>query len=99
MIVAIFDLPGFSKENYDDIVAELRNSGGFPENHRLSHVAFMKGNSISVIDVWTSQEELMKFGQERLFPIFGKLGLTPPPPQIFPTHHFVTVDGEELTSA
>jgi hypothetical protein len=98
-IVAIFDLPGYTQQNYDDIVAELKASGGFPHESRQSHVAFQKGDNWCVIDVWDSQEALMEFGQKRLFPIFEKLGLTPQPPQIFPAHHFVDANAVEFVSA
>jgi hypothetical protein len=98
-IVAIFDLPGYTQKNYDDIVAELKAAGGFANDNRPSHVAFQKGDNWCVIDVWNSQEALMEFGQNTLFPIFAKLGLTPQTPQIFPAHNFVGTTVEELISA
>jgi hypothetical protein len=88
-IVAIFELEGFTQKNYDDIVEELKASGGFPDERRISHAAFQKGPNWCVVDVWKSADDLMDFGKERLFPIFEKLGLKPNPPQIYPVHHFV----------
>lgn len=90
-IVAFFDLPGFTQKNYDDILTELKNNGGWPpekEEGLLSHVSFQKGDNWCVVDVWESQEQFMAFGQNRLFPIFGRLGLHPAPPQVFPAHIF-----------
>jgi hypothetical protein len=98
-IVAIFELSGFTEKNYDDIVAELKAAGGFPNENRPSHAAFQKGDKWCVIDVWNSEAALMEFGQKTLFPIFGKLGLTPQPPQIFPLHHFLCTNAEEFISA
>jgi hypothetical protein len=98
-IIAIFELTGFTQKNYDDIVAELKASGGFPNDDRPSHVAFQKGDNWCVIDVWNSEEALTQFGQNTLFPIFAKLGLVPQPPQIFPVHHFLTSGAEEFISA
>lgn len=93
-IVAFFDLPGFTQKNYDDILLELDKNGNWPPTDGLlSHTAFQKGNSWCVIDVWTSQEKFLSFGQNSLFPIFKKLGLNPSPPQIYPAHKFVKVGG------
>jgi hypothetical protein len=97
-MVSIFDLQGLTQKNYDDIVAELKANGGFPHEHRLSHAAFQKGDGWCVIDVWDSVEDLMEFGQNRLFPIFGKLGLTASQPQIYPVHHFIGANAEEFIS-
>jgi hypothetical protein len=98
-IVAIFELTGFTQKNYDDIMNELKNSGGTVQKGRPSHVSFQKGDHWCVIDVWDSPEDLMGFGQSRLFPIFGKLGLTPPSPQIYPVHHFIGTGAEEFISS
>ena len=92
-IVAFFDLPDFTQKNYDDTLAELKSNGGWPpkkEEGLLSHISFQKGDNWCVVDVWESQEQFMAFGQNRLFPIFGKLGLNPAPPQVFPLHIFAT---------
>jgi hypothetical protein len=88
-IVAVFDLAGFTQQNYDAIVEELKATGGFPDERRISHAAFQKGSNWCVVDVWCTAEDLMDFGKERLFPIFEKLGLQPEPPQIYALHHYV----------
>ncbi len=92
-VVALFDLSDFTQKNYDDILAELKSHGGWPpkkEEGLLSHVSFQKGDKWCVVDVWESHEQFMAFGEKRLFPIFGKLGLHPAPPQVFPAHIFAT---------
>ena len=98
-VVALFELSGFTQKNYDDIVAELKATVGFPNEDRPAHAAFQKGDKWCVVDVWNSEEALMKFGQNTLFPIFAKLGLTPQPPQVFPVHHFIGAGLEEFISA
>lgn len=98
-IVAIIELEGFTQKNYDDIVIELAASGGIKMPARLSHAAFQKGDKWCVVDVWDSAEDLMEFGQNRLFPVFGKMGLTPPQPQVFPVHHFISMGEGEFISA
>ena len=92
-IVAFFDIPGFTQKNYDDILTELEMNGVFPPKEGLlSHVSFQKGDNWCVVDVWESEQQFMAFGQERLFPIFAKLGLNPTPPQIYPAHKFATAE-------
>ena len=95
-IVALFEIPGMTSAQYDAIVDELKAQGGFPHKDRPSHVAWQKGDSWCVADVWNSQEALMEFGQNTLFPIFVKLGITPTPPQIFPVHHSIFTEIEEF---
>jgi hypothetical protein len=98
-IIVISELSGFTKKNYDDVVAELKATGSFLNENRPSHAAFQKGDKWCVIDVWNSEADFMEFGEKTLFPIFGKLGLTPQPPQIFPVHHFIGANAEEFISA
>lgn len=98
-IVALFEIPGMTAAQYDAIVNELNAVGGFPHKQRPSHIAWQDGNNWCVTDVWNSQEELMDFGQQTLFPIFAKLGITPVPPRIFPVHHFVGNVAEEFNQA
>lgn len=97
-IVAIFELQGFTQKNYDDIIRELKGNNIFLNEQRPSHVSFQKGDAWCVIDVWDSAEDLMQFGQTSLFPIFAKLGLTPPQPQIFPAYNYAG-KAEEFTSS
>jgi hypothetical protein len=100
-IAVVFDVPDFTHKNYDDILVELKKTGEWPpETGLLSHVSFQRGDNWCVVDVWTSQEEFMNFGQSRLFPIFEKLGLAPQPPQIYPVHLFIKTGGvQEVMSA
>ncbi len=96
-ITVLFDVPGFTQKNYDDCIEELMSSGGMPVNEGLiSHVSFQKGSNWCVVDVWKSQEAFMAYGQQRLFPIFEKLQVTPPQPQIFPAHSYVSNAAEEM---
>ena len=98
-IIALFEIPGMTSAQYDAIVEELKNQGGFPHKDRPSHAAWQNGDNWCVADVWNSTEALMEFGQNTLFPIFGKLGITPVPPQIFPLHHYISTEIEEFVQA
>ena len=97
-IVGIFEAGGFTQKDYDDIMEGLQKTGGANHPNRLSHVSFPKGNNWCVIDVWDSPEAFMQFAQQRLVPIFTKLGLTPLEPQIFPVHNFIGAGKEAMAA-
>jgi len=86
-IVGFFQAPGMTQAQYDAIMAELHSNPGFPDKALISHTAWQDGDTWCVVDVWESQEAFMNFGQQMLFPIFGKLGISVPPPQVFPLHN------------
>jgi hypothetical protein len=94
-IIAVFEMPGLTARHYENILNELRAQGKLPHKDRPSHTAFQKGDAWCVVDVWNSEEALMEFGQNTLFPIFGKLGIQPPMPAIYPVHHFIGAAVEE----
>jgi hypothetical protein len=98
-IAVIFEASDFTQKNYDDIMAELGVGSEQVIASRPSHAAFQKGDKWCVVDVWNSTEAFMEFGQNTLFPIFAKLGLTPPQPQIFPLHNYIGAKVEEMVSA
>jgi len=93
-IVVLFESTELTQEKYDSIIAEMGDQDKPQYPRRPVHVAYQNGNNFCVIDVWNSQEELNDFFQNTLGPIFGKLGITPPPPQIFPIHRYV-ISGQE----
>lgn len=98
-IVVYFELPELTMQQYDAICKELTAGNNMYSPDRPSHVAFQKGDTCCVVDVWNSEEAFMNFGRNVLFPIFGKLGINPPPPAIFPAHHFVGSMVEEYSNA
>ncbi len=89
MIVAYFEVPGLSSEQYDGIMNELKANGQFPVKNCLSHVAYNLGGIMYAVDVWNSMEDLLEYGQHALFPIFGRMGITPPQPRVYPAHSFI----------
>jgi hypothetical protein len=98
-ITAVFELPGMTAAQYNDILDELKAQGKLPNEKRPFHIAFQKGDNWCVIDVWNSEEDLMEFGQTTLFPIFGKLGINPVPPAIFPLYHYMGSPMQEYIEA
>jgi len=97
-IVAVFEAPGFTSQDYNAIVEELKAQGKFPNDECPSHVAFQKDKNWCVVDVWNSEEAFMDFGKNSLVPIFQKLGITPIQPQVYALHNFY-VAAEVPTSA
>ncbi len=79
-ILAIFDVPGMTSAQYDQIITDLEEPDG-----RISHVSAPKEGGWIVIDVWESEEHLTKFS-ERLIPVIQAAGATPTEPQIYQVH-------------
>ena len=89
MIVAHFEVPGMTSSQYDAIMNELKTDGKFPTPNCLSHVSYEKDGIMHAVDTWTSMEALLEYGQHALSPIFGRMGITPPQPQINEAHSFI----------
>jgi hypothetical protein len=87
-IVALFDIPGMTAAQYDRVIKELEAAGAGSPKGRLYHVASAKEAGWFVVDVWESGELLNQFAQT-LMPILQKNGVTPPQPQIYPTHNII----------
>ena len=90
-IVAIFESSELTQEQYDGLLTEMGEMERAQYPNRPVHIAFQKGNSFCVIDVWNSPDLLEDFGKNVLGPVFGKLGITAPAPQVYPIHRYVNV--------
>ena len=88
-IVVVFDVPGMTAAQYDQVDKELETAGERNPKGRLYHVAFAKAAGWFVVDVWESREALDRFAQS-LMPILQKAGVTPTEPQIYPVHNIIT---------
>ncbi len=80
-ILVIFDVPGLTSAQYDQIFNGLEAPDG-----RISHVAAPKEGGWIVTDVWESEEHLTKFS-ERLIPVMQAAGATLTEPQIYQVHN------------
>jgi hypothetical protein len=87
-ILVIFDIPGMTAAQYDEIIAELHIAGADHPAGRLSHAAAAKPDGWVIVGIWASQDALGQFGQT-LRPILQKVGVTLPPPQVYPVHNFI----------
>jgi len=88
-IVVLFESTELTQEKYDSIITEMGNVDEAYYTKRPVHIAYSNGDKFCVIDVWNSQEEMIDFIQTVLAPIFTKLAIPTPQPQILPVHRSV----------
>lgn len=92
-VVAVFDSPTLTRENYEESVRRLTDGGGlsspadWPVEGLLVHVAGPVDGGFRVIDVWESAAAFGRFG-EVLGPIMQEMGITDPP-TVSDVHTFV----------
>jgi hypothetical protein len=93
-IVAVFEGPGFTQQNYEESVRRLTGKNrmsspsDWPVEGLLVHVAGQGANGFRVVDVWTSEEAFRRFG-EKLIPVLREVGIEGEP-EIYPSHTVVT---------
>ncbi len=87
-IIALFDAPGMTSAQYDQVVKDLEAAGEGSPKGRLYHVASSKTGGWFVMDVWESAELLDRFAKT-LIPILQKNGVTPPQPQVYTVHNII----------
>ena len=94
-IVAVFEAPGLTRENYEESVRRL--TGGkthmssrkdWPVEGLLIHIAGQGANGFRVVDVWESEDSFRRFG-EKLIPILREVGIDGQP-DVYPSHTVVT---------
>jgi hypothetical protein len=89
MAIGIYFHPeSMSADQYDEVMRRLDAAGAANPAGRLHHSSFGAPESLSVYDVWDSQESFDKFG-ETLMPILGEIGLDPGQPDVVPVHNLV----------
>lgn len=87
-ILAVFNAPGMTQQQYDQVDNDLEAKGARKPDGRLYHVASFTEAGVLVVDVWESQEKLDQFGAV-LIPTLVAVGVTPAAPQIHPVHHII----------
>lgn len=93
-IVAIFEAPGLTQQNYEETVRRLTGKNrmsspsDWPVEGLLVHVAGQGANGFRVVDVWTSEEAFRRFG-EKLIPVLREVGIEGQP-EVYPSHTLVT---------
>jgi hypothetical protein len=93
-IGVLLEFPGVTQAQYEEVLRKLTNGGTLrslsdcPVKGLLSHVAGPTSSGWRVVDVWDSEEHLVKFA-EMLMPIGKALGFPDSTPQVFPAHNFI----------
>ena len=91
-IAALFDIPGGTQAQYDEITNELSGGRGlhslsdWPVEGILFHVAGFTESGLRVLDVWESEEAMQAFLASRVAP----LGIPEPTRvEMTPVHNFL----------
>ena len=82
-IGAYFQPTGLTPENYEEAMKKLGEAGHGAPKGRIFHVLLGTPGSLSVFNVWNSQEELDAFFPA-MMPVLSELGIDPGQPQIMP---------------
>ena len=78
-IVASFNIPGITADQYDRVAQALEAKGAEAPEGRIFHVAAPTDTGWLVVDVWESEEHFGRFG-EMLIPVLMAAGVTPAQP-------------------
>jgi hypothetical protein len=71
-VIVVVELDGMTTADYDALTASMSAHAGEGGGHpAVSHVAAVTDNGLVAFDVWGSEEEFAKFGQEELAPHMG----------------------------
>ena len=94
-VVAIFQGPNFTQEQYEESVrrvaggkSRVESPADWPVEGLLAHIAGEGENGFRVVDVWESEEAFRRFG-ETLMPILQELGIEGQP-EIYAAHTYVS---------
>lgn len=93
-IVALFQGPTLTRQNYEESVRRLTGGKGlkspadWPVPGLLVHAAGQGPQGFRVVDVWESEEAFRRFG-EKLMPILKAVGVEGAP-EIYQAHTFVS---------
>jgi hypothetical protein len=71
-VIVVVELDGMTTDDYDALTASMSAHVGDGSAHpAVSHVAAVTDTGLVAFDVWGSEEEFAKFGQEELAPRVG----------------------------
>ncbi|WP_439678922.1 hypothetical protein [Embleya sp. MST-111070] len=95
-IVAVFDVPGMTRRQYEQSAEKVsgragpvKNLSDWPVSGLISHTSAATPDGWLVVDVWESEEAFREFGKT-IIPILEELGVPDPKPRIYQAHTVVT---------
>jgi hypothetical protein len=79
-VLVIVEIDGMSTDDYDALTGDIDAHAGDGSGHpSVSHIAAVTDDGLVAVDIWGSEEEFAKFGQEELAPRVGdKMGQMKP---------------------
>ncbi len=87
-LIAQFDIPGMTAQQYDAVMVDLERAGLTAPQGRRMHMAQEVPGGWFVTDLWDNGADLEKFAA-KLIPILNQNGVNPPPPRVTPAHNIV----------
>ena len=87
-ILVRFPPSGVTKQQYDDVLPRVEQSGEWPADGLEYHVAFGPEADLRVSEIWDSREQWEEFGK-RLMPLLAEVGIRPGEPELFEIHNIV----------
>jgi hypothetical protein len=88
MITIVFEAPGGTIEQYDQICRAAGISVENPPNGLMFHSASQMEKGLLVVDVWESESIFREFGK-RLMPAIEQIVLTEAVPKVYRTHRIM----------
>ena len=89
-VVVRFHPANLTREQYDESVRRLEQSGEWLPSGLQLHVLFGSEGDLRVSEIWDSPEQLQAFG-ERMMPILDDVGIEfSGPPDVFELHNLIT---------
>ena len=88
-IVAIFEVPGMTTDQYDQVIQALADAGQEHPEGRIQHMGATMDGGMVAIDTWESEEHLGQFA-ETLMPILIQAGAQPPQSRVYPVRAILT---------
>lgn len=88
VILAIFEMPGMTAGQYDEVDAALAEAGVREPEGRLQHVAAPTDDGWLVIDLWESEEQMGPFA-DVLAPVLEQFGVQSAEPRIYHVHNMI----------
>jgi hypothetical protein len=87
-VIVMIELPGFTTEAYDGLVANVPAHVGSGENHpAVLHVAALDGaGNVHVVDLWDSEAAFAEFAESQIAPVAGD-AMPPFAPRIVPVYN------------
>jgi hypothetical protein len=74
-VIVRYSIPSMTPEQYDEATIRIQAVGGeWPPRGLEYHACFRTDESLQVIEVWSSREQLHDYGQWQL-PLLGNIGV------------------------